>query len=440
MVDGGGAVVAKPSARTVKLTDLVPDSKNANQGTVRGLAMLEDSLREHGAGRGILLDRNNNIIAGNKTVERAVDLGFEEIIVVPTDGKQLVATQRVDVDLDTPEGRRLALLDNRVSEVDLSWNPDVLKELQSEIDLSALFDTDELDAILASVGGDEPPSDPGAAIDRAETLREKYSVEKGQLWQIGRHRLLCGDAYSSDDVARLLHGAKPDMLHIDPPYGINAVKPENASNIGQTNGRKRLAPGFTRGATARETADGAERSIGATRGARRTALIIQPNEYPVIEGDDRPFDAAPFVGVAPIVIMWGANYYADQLPISPCWIVWDKREDITRNDFADCELAWCSLSKPARCFHHLWNGLHKGSQHGERRLHPTEKPVALFEEIGKMYADGGLWIDLFAGSGAQMVAAERTGATCYAMECEVLYVATIIERLAGMGLTPERVG
>ena len=84
------------------------------------------------------------------------------------------------------------------------------------------------------------------------------------------------------------------------------------------------------------------------------------------------------------------------------------------------------------------SGLHKGSQWGEARMHPTEKPVALFEEIGKMYASGGLWVDLFAGSGAQLVAAERSGATCYAMEIEVLYVATILQRLSNMGVAPER--
>jgi hypothetical protein len=143
--------VAKPTARTVKLSDLRPDTRNANKGTLRGLAMLDDSLREDGAGRGILLDRNNNIIAGNKTVERAIDDGFEEIIIVPTDGKQLVATQRVDVDLDSPQGRRMGLRDNRVGQVDLDFDPDVLKSLQDDgLDLSKLWDEDELAALLAS--------------------------------------------------------------------------------------------------------------------------------------------------------------------------------------------------------------------------------------------------------------------------------------------------
>lgn len=140
--------MSKPAARVVKLRDLLPDDKNANKGTERGLRLLDDSLREDGAGRGILIDRNNRIVAGNKTVERAIDDGFEEIIIVPTDGRQLVATQRVDVDLDSPQGRRMALRDNRVSEVDLAWDADVLKELGADVNLSDLWREDELAELL----------------------------------------------------------------------------------------------------------------------------------------------------------------------------------------------------------------------------------------------------------------------------------------------------
>lgn len=295
---------------------------------------------------------------------------------------------------------------------------------------------------LAAAYGELPAEagtegDPGAALDRAEELQAKWQVERGQVWQIGRHRLMCGDSYDEGQRALLMAGKRADMLHTDPPYGINAVI-AHEGGAGLTSSKKRLVPGKARhaGSTARRTTDAAERSVrvGAMRHRANTALIVQPNLYPVIEGDDRPFDPTPFLELAPITILWGANNYAQKLPPSQAWIVWDKREAITRNDFSDCELAWANAGKASRVFHHLWNGLHKGSQHGERRLHPTEKPVALFEEIGKMYAPGGLWLDLFAGSGPQLVAAERTGATCYAMECEPLYVATMLERLAGMGL------
>jgi len=308
----------------------------------------------------------------------------------------------------------------------------------------------DLEGLLAEVAAqyevsltdDEPASDPGAQLDRAEELREQWGVERGQLWVIasvtgkGEHRLLCGDSYSEGDRARLLNGEKPDLMHTDPPYGINIVKPKNGSDqtaaIGGSKPFGASASADRKGAAAR-----AFRTSGKVGGGRARTEIIQSNLYPVIEGDDRPFTPSIFLNIAPITILWGANYYADKLPISSCWICWDKREAITRNNFADCELAWCSVNKPARVFHHLWNGLHKGSQHGERRTHPTEKPVALFEEIGKMYADRGVWADFFAGTCAQIVAAERSGARCYALEYEPLYVAVALQRMADMGLKPE---
>lgn len=292
--------------------------------------------------------------------------------------------------------------------------------------------------------------DANALMDRAEELKRKYNVERGQLWVIGRHRLMCGDSYNQDHIDRLMDGQTPDMLHTDPPYGISIVKPKVNGSAAAIGGAKSF--GSTGEANRKGKTAVAFRDSGKVGGGRGDLLrhpdrrddvgrvgrgnIIQSNIYPVIEGDDRPFDPSQFLDFAPVVIMWGANYYADKLPPKACWITWDKREDITRNNFADCELAWTNQDSPARCFHHLWNGLHKGSQNGERRIHPTEKPVALFAEIGRMYAPEGLWVDLFAGSGSQIVAAEQTGATCYALEYEPLYVACVIQRLADMGLQP----
>jgi len=320
-----------------------------------------------------------------------------------------------------------------------------LEQLLREVDSSF----GDLDGLLAEIADQyavaleeaQPAGDPGAQLDRATELREQWGVERGMIWQIGRHRLMCGDSYSEQDRARLLNGEKAAMLHTDPPYGINIVKPKNGSDRSADSGGAKPF-GASASATRKGSSAAAFRSSGKVGGGRgdeashharnvgrgNPANIIQSNLYPVIEGDDRPFDPEAFLNVAPITILWGANYFADKLPISACWICWDKREGITRNNFADCELAWCNLNKPARVFHHLWNGLHKGSQHGERRTHPTEKPVALFAEIGKFFCPEGVWMDLFAGSGAQLVAAEQVGEAVkgYGMEIEPLYVATTL--------------
>lgn len=141
--------MAKVSERR-SLSSLIPDEKNANRGSERGLGMLENSLRAYGAGRSVLLDKNGKIIAGNKTVEQAVALGFADVIVVPTNGQTLVAVQRTDLDMDTdPKARELAIADNRVAEVSLEWDPEVLTELGQELDLSSFWTKDELADLLA---------------------------------------------------------------------------------------------------------------------------------------------------------------------------------------------------------------------------------------------------------------------------------------------------
>jgi hypothetical protein len=151
------------------LTDLTPDARNANAGTERGRAMVEESLRRYGAGRSILVDRSGNIIAGNTTHEAAIDIGLTDAVMVKTDGTKLVVVQRTDLDIDSPAGRALAVADNRTSEVGLSWDPGVLAELAADeaVDLSALFSPVELADLL----GADAPTPRFEPIDAAENTR-----------------------------------------------------------------------------------------------------------------------------------------------------------------------------------------------------------------------------------------------------------------------------
>lgn len=132
-----------------KISDFTPDPGNANLGTERGRALLENSLRQYGAGRSILVDKNGVVIAGNKTLETAAEIGFEDVEVIRTDGKHIVAVQRMDLDLSTdPEARALAYADNRISEIDYSLDLDVLLRDAKEIDLSGLWSEDELNMLF----------------------------------------------------------------------------------------------------------------------------------------------------------------------------------------------------------------------------------------------------------------------------------------------------
>ena len=158
-----------------KLSDLTPDASNANRGTQRGRYALEASLRKYGAGRSILLDKDGRIVAGNKTAEVAGEIGIDDVIIVQTDGTKLVAVQRTDLDIDSPEGRGLAYADNRVGEIDLDFSGEQLAaDLADGLDLSDFWREDEIDALIADADkGDIMPagSNERALGDKARQIK-----------------------------------------------------------------------------------------------------------------------------------------------------------------------------------------------------------------------------------------------------------------------------
>lgn len=109
----------KKSVRQETLADLIPDDKNFNKHSQYGTFLLEKSLTKLGAGRSILIDKNNKIIAGNATVEGAAAIGIENIQIVDSDGTKIIAVRRTDIDLDTAKGRELALADNVVAKANI---------------------------------------------------------------------------------------------------------------------------------------------------------------------------------------------------------------------------------------------------------------------------------------------------------------------------------
>jgi len=120
----------KPKVVEASIDELVPDNLNANRGTEYGTHLLEKSFRELGAGRSLLLDKNNRIIAGNKSTETAAAIGLKNVIIVETDGTQLVAVKRTDIDLDSKQGRELAIADNATSKANLQWEPQAIAKIE----------------------------------------------------------------------------------------------------------------------------------------------------------------------------------------------------------------------------------------------------------------------------------------------------------------------
>ena len=120
--------------QVVDIDSLRQDTHNFNRGTEEGQQLMERSFKELGAGRSILLDREGNIIAGNKSQEAARKAGIKRVRIVETTGDELVAVKRTDIDIDSAEGRRMALLDNLTTQVNLAWDPSEIEAVSSEID------------------------------------------------------------------------------------------------------------------------------------------------------------------------------------------------------------------------------------------------------------------------------------------------------------------
>jgi site-specific DNA-methyltransferase (adenine-specific) len=166
------------------------------------------------------------------------------------------------------------------------------------------------------------------------------------------------------------------------------------------------------------------------RKAAGRGKLAECNDFPPVHGDDKPFDPTPLLAFKRAVL-FGANYFSERLPPSPSWIIWDKRDGIPSNDNADVELAWSNLGGPARCFRHIWNGMIKASERGERRVHPTQKPVALAQwVIGQHTQPGEVVFDPYAGSGSVLVAAKNLGRRAIGVEIERRYCDEIVRRLA----------
>lgn len=176
------------------------------------------------------------------------------------------------------------------------------------------------------------------------------------------------------------------LIHADPPYGV-----------------------------AERTDRGSKGRGGGLNGGR-----ITTHDFPPVAGDDRPYDPAPLLALGRPTVLWGANHYAPRVPGSPSWLIWDKREDTTPDDNADCEMAWSNLGGPARIFRHLWRGALRRTEKPDKHLHPTQKPIALCSwvyERAKLVRGALLFVP-YLGSGPDLVAAQAWGLRVIACDVE----------------------
>lgn len=126
--------------KEAKLSDIIPDDLNANKGTEYGKHLMNQSFEKFGTWRSIAVDKNLKVAAGNKSLENFAEAGFEDVIIVPTNGKQLVVVQRTDIDSTTPEGEKMfreyGLADNATSNANLEWNEENIRAISEKWDIN----------------------------------------------------------------------------------------------------------------------------------------------------------------------------------------------------------------------------------------------------------------------------------------------------------------
>ena len=222
----------------------------------------------------------------------------------------------------------------------------------------------------------------------------------GDLWELGSHRLLCGDSTEINNIMMLIENEKIDFVFTDPPYGIEIVK---------------------------------NKSIGGSKPfGKEKNKIIECGLYEPIKGDNTIDSAIACYDISKAlkiktVLLWGGNFYAHKLPPAKCFVVWDKETD---GKFGDGEIAWCSANKSIRIFRHEWSGMLKASEQRDKRQHPTQKPVALAEWAIKefMKEDEKNILDFFGGAGFTLLAAEKTGKKSFICELSEHYCDVIVNR------------
>jgi DNA modification methylase len=323
--------------------------------------------------RPIVVDENNIVLGGNMRLKACKEAGLKEVFIVKADN--LTELQKDEFIVKDNVGFGEWDWDMLANE----WDTEKLDEwgLDLPVDLSVQ------EVLEAEEDDYELPNDINT------------DIVLGDLFEIGEHRLLCGDSTDSDQVAKLMNGEKADMVFTDPPYGISVVKNDK---------------------------------VGADFG------VAKKGKYSEVIADDTTDTAQEFYNTCQSLgfdkyIIWGGNYFTDFLPFSDGWLIWNKRAgtDI-RNTFADGEMAWCSFHTPIRIYDQLWNGMIREGEK-EKRVHPTQKPIRMLSEIIEDHIKGNLIFDGFLGSGSTMVASHQTKRKCYGMELDPKYCQVIIDRM-----------
>ena len=368
----------------IQIDALIPYARNSRTHSDAQVAQIAASIKEFGFTNPVLIDAGGGIIAGHGRVLAARKLGLTDVPCIRL--SHLTATQ----------ARALVIADNKLA-MNAGWDNDMLAlefaeltDMGFDLDLTG-FTADEIAALTPE------QIEPGLTDEDAvpEVPVQPVTV-LGDVWLLGKHRLMCGDSTSIDAVDKLMDGGKADMVYCDPPYGM-ALDTDYSKIKGSA--KSPNAKGY---------------------------------KWEKVIGDDVDFDPSAlieFFADAREQFWWGADYYFECLPRGGSLLVWQKRDkadaEMIGNDF---EICWSKERHKKATFWKRWVGF-DSIERGEKRVHPTQKPIDLhcwvFDKWGK---PNDVVVDLFGGSGSTLIACEKTGRINRSMELDPRYCDVIVKR------------
>lgn len=354
-----------------RLDEIRPYANNPRKND-EAVEAVANSIREFGWKQPIVVDADGVIIAGHTRYKAAQMLGLETAPVLVAD------------DLSDDKVKAYRLADNKTNEL-AEWDFSQLEDELSKIDM---------DMSMFGFGDIEIDEDVEIVEDETPEPPEEPRTKLGDVYQLGRHRLICGDSTNPAVIDRLMDGVKAKLLLTDPPYGIDY------------------------GGMLKGKGDG---KGGADKNGWKS---YDAPTWDVERPDESVFSY--IITLAEESIIWGGNYFADILPPKMCWLVWDKGQ----RDFslADGELAWTSFNKALRI-----KTYSRASANREEKVHPTQKPIELLRWCIEDIAERNMErvdtvLDLFGGSGSTLIACEQLNRKCYMCELDPKYCDVIVDR------------
>jgi site-specific DNA-methyltransferase (adenine-specific) len=371
----------------LKISSLTLDPNNARTHDNANLEAIAGSLTQFGQRKPIVIDQNNVIVAGNGTVTAAQSLGWTEIQAV-----------RVPADWDADRIKAFALADNRTAEL-ASWDQQVMASQLLDLQ-EAGFQIEEFGFELA-----EPAIDPDS-IQEDEVPEEAISrTALGDIWQLGDHRIICGDSTKEELIETLMLGKKAELVFTDPPYRMNL-------------------------------GDGSDQWVG------KAAIKVGESIKDIIDFEPKEFlDSLPSYFPSKMNAFIFCN--KDLVPDYLNWAVekkyafnilfWKKPNALPLGGQHRPDLEYIIYVRKGA----IWNDAIQGVSYSKslefsRDLstkHPTMKPVSLITNQLLISSNrGGIVVDPFLGSGSTLIAAEQTGRICYGFEMEPKYCDIILQR------------